>query len=98
MSQVDCPEEDWKRWKREKRQDILSRIDVMKIAGHVVARDMWMNPDGELALRCPWLFRRGAVHYCRIHSTKPSMCRDFVPSPDLAQRIGCQGWDDDGEG
>ena len=99
-AEADCRDEDWNRWVKEKRHDILSRIETIKIQGHVFARDMWfkLTKDGrrgEMVSRCPWIRKQGEKYICRIHNTKPGHCRNFIPSPELAKKIGCQGWNDD---
>ena len=99
-AEASCRDEDWNRWKKEKRHDILSRIETIKIQGHVFARDMWfkLTKDGrrgEMVSRCPWIRKQGEKYICRIHNTKPGHCRNFIPSPELAKKIGCQGWNDD---
>ena len=99
-AETSCRDEDWNRWLKEKRFDILSRIETIKIKGHVFARDMWFKlrrdgRRGEMVDRCPWLRKSGDRYFCRIHNTKPGHCREFTPSPELARKIGCPGWDDD---
>lgn len=99
-SQTSCRDEDWKRWRKEKRSDILIRIEPIIVRGKVFTRDMWFKITknkrrGEMADRCPWLRKKGDIYTCRIHATKPGHCREFIPSPEFAKLIGCQGWDDE---
>lgn len=82
------------------RFDILSRIEPIIVNGRVLARDMWFKLTrdgyrGEMVARCPWLRKKGDIYICRIHGTKPVHCREFIPSPSLAERIGCPGWDEE---
>jgi len=97
--QSDCPDEDWFRWKREKRYNILKRIQEIKVQGKVVGRDMWFSltksgHQADMVNRCPWLRKKGDIYICLIHTTKPTKCRNFVPAPSLAEKIGCRGWEE----
>jgi len=87
-------DEDYERWKAEKRLDILDKISVIEVGGSVVAIDLWMGPDGDFVERCPWLRKLpGKQEYkCRINDTKPGVCREYPLSAHHAVETGCQGF------
>ncbi len=63
--------DDRERWLREGRLDLVRRI----------APDgrLWLDRSGDRLLDdCPYLARKGAEEArCRIHDTKPAMCRAY---------------------
>lgn len=70
---------DLERWRREGREDLLSRVNRL---GWI-----WMAPQtGQPEGTCPFLGRSGTEAFCRIHDTKPAMCRDY---PTLAHGHRC---------
>ena len=73
--------EDFKRWKREGRTDILSVTDSL---GDGFWRPGGDEPAPTPGTACPWLMYqpRYGKHVCRIHETKPDVCRDY--------KCGCQ--------
>jgi Fe-S-cluster containining protein len=88
--QTSALDSDIRRWKREKRTDILERIDTF---GGL--NDIWINPKtGELVGRCPWLRKlpKNSKFTCRIHETKPEHCRKFPKSKRHALDNGCKGF------
>lgn len=92
---ADCEVEDLKRWVQEKREDILSYVEVIRNAeGLIVAIDIWISPrTGEMVTRCPWLRKipKQDKYRCLIHDTKPKMCREYPVTTELAQETGCKG-------
>lgn len=71
---------DRERWKREGRDDLLSRINRL---GWI-----WVDPlTGRLEDPCPFIERTSDQRgLCRINDTKPDMCRDY---PTLAHGHRC---------
>lgn len=71
---------DLARWQGEGRHDLLLRVGA--------DRRLWCDPATGAHLEdCPFLRRspRQAA-LCRIHSTKPELCRDY---PTVAHRSRC---------
>jgi len=69
-----------RRWRKEKRWDILEWVDIMKVGGDELFADIWFSlTTGEETTRCPWLRKlpNKNIYKCRIHETKPSHCRNF---------------------
>jgi Fe-S-cluster containining protein len=71
---------DLDRWRSEERSDLLERVGNL--------RWIWRDPaTGELEARCPFFGREDSgAAVCRIHATKPQMCRDY---PTLAHGRQC---------
>ncbi len=71
--------EDLERWQREGRADLLARVGE----GGVI----WCDPvTGERLEDCPFLAREGPDRArCRIHATKPRICREY-PTPAHGRR------------
>jgi Fe-S-cluster containining protein len=71
--------EDRQRWLAEGRQDILCRLAG---GAPVWCGDRLVWPaDGREAGACRFLRRTGPLATCRIHATRPSVCRSFTPGP-----------------
>lgn len=90
--------EDVRRWRKEKRWDILEWVDIMRVGGEELFADIWFSPTtGEETTRCPWLRKlpNKNIYKCRIHETKPSHCRNFPKSKKHALTTGCRGFGDD---
>jgi len=69
--------EDYKRWVREGREDILRYVWLPP--GSPGFGDIWIDPEtGEDLDYCPF-FRRINKNrgICLIHDTKPEVCREF---------------------
>ncbi|CAH2030898.1 YkgJ family cysteine cluster protein [Trichlorobacter ammonificans] len=62
---------DLARWRREGREDLLSRVNRL---GWI-----WVDPPSNRLLDpCPFLSREAAGRkVCSINATKPDMCRDY---------------------
>ncbi len=90
--------EEVRRWRKEKRWDILEWVDIMRVGGEELFADIWFSPTtGEETTRCPWLRKlpNKNIYKCRIHETKPSHCRNFPKSKKHALTTGCRGFGDD---
>ena len=72
--------EDVARWAREGRSELLARVSPLG--------RLWIDPvTGARLSRCPYLVRIAPGRArCRIHATKPRMCRDY---PTLAHGKRC---------
>ncbi len=70
---------DLQRWERQGRRDLLAGVGVN---GRI-----WLDPQSrDLLEPCPFLNRVDAeTGHCRIHATKPAMCRDY-PTPAHGER------------
>ena len=63
------------RWTLDRREDILSRVDVFKDGDEVSGGRLWVSPDGSQARECPFLeLRVDGKFYCGIQATKPEVC------------------------
>lgn len=73
-------EHDMERWRREGREDILSRVNRL---GWI-----WVDPDSKALLeRCPFIDTISEQQsLCAIQETKPDICRDY---PTLAHGKRC---------
>jgi Fe-S-cluster containining protein len=71
--------EDRDRWQRERRWDILARVDAETHATDGMG-------DTALAGPCPFLERHGAASGCAIYPTRPVVCRSFQPGSTLCGR------------
>jgi len=72
--------EDYQRWKKEQRYDILRYIPYGE--HYALLGDAWVDwidPDsGEVLQCCPFLVKTDlAVCSCLIHDTKPRVCQEF---------------------
>lgn len=66
------------RWRREGREDILSRVRVFESGGLIMGGNIWLNPKtGRKMKACPFLGKRKGKFSCLIQSTKPGMCRKY---------------------
>jgi len=68
---------DTRRWKKQKRSDILHYVWAPKGGGGY--GDIWIDPEtGEDLDYCPFLQKVGRGKYiCSIHETRPKICREF---------------------
>jgi Fe-S-cluster containining protein len=79
---------DVRRWHKERRADILHYVAPVG-AGY----DVWIEPDtGRERTRCPFVRKdRGASTYkCRIHHTRPQVCRDYLADYEQMVNNGCE--------
>lgn len=83
--------EDFERWKREGRQDILNRIKqrhLLWAGDRIVSADTGGHPR-----ECLFLLESGKELICSIYETRPLVCRDYRPGsselcPQWAMRRG----------
>lgn len=70
--------EDWQRWERQQRQDIIRTIENQQA---VWAGDHFVSAkDGEYIHGCPFLMWEGNCYACTIYETRPRVCRDYIPA------------------
>ena len=72
MGSLSATAEDVRRWRRERRYDILRFED---------GGDLWIDEKGEERLRCPFVrkVRNQPRYLCTIYETRPQVCRDYEP-------------------
>jgi len=83
---LSATDEDIELWERTGRSDILEWVDA--------GGDLWINQSTHKeAARCPWLRKLpGKNQYlCRIHETKPEICRNYPVMKKQALEDGCPG-------
>lgn len=83
---LQATDEDIEIWERTGRSDILEWVGV--------GGDLWINQStNKEASRCPWLRKLpGKNQYlCRIHETKPEICRNYPVTKEQAKEDGCPG-------
>ena len=83
--QLPISNKDMKRWKRQKRQDILKwvseRLGYLRI-----------DPEtGKEVRYCPWLRKQDEKYICFINDTKPEACREYPFYIAQIKQMGCQG-------
>ena len=68
--------EDYRRWTRQGRSDILQHASVPPQQGY---GDLWIDIEGsEGSNYCPFIKKTGNHKYiCTIHNTKPKVCKEF---------------------
>ena len=68
--------EDYRRWTRQRRSDILQYASVPPLQGY---GDLWIDIKGsEGSSYCPFIKKVGNYKYiCTIHNTKPKVCKEF---------------------
>jgi Fe-S-cluster containining protein len=76
-SSIVADSEDIVRWTNEKRWDILEHVDLLNWREGQQG-DIYPT---ETTSRCPFLRKDNGkpTYKCRIHDTKPKMCRDYEP-------------------
>lgn len=87
MGTLSATQEDIDRWQAEGRDDILQYVAMVSAGVY----DLWVK-DGEEYLRCPFLGKdRGkATYHCRIHETRPAVCRAYPVSLRQMVEDGCE--------
>ena len=86
------------RWRSEERWEILNWVNIFDFDGEEAFGDIWISPNtGDEVSRCPWLRKlpRQDKYKCRIHDTKPELCRNYPKSKKHALTTGCKGFGDD---
>lgn len=78
VDQMTMMPSDYRRWKRQGRQDILRHAIVMTPQGYGDL-NLLFDMEKEKYLRyCQFLKRVGRGKYiCTIHDTKPKVCKEF---------------------
>jgi Fe-S-cluster containining protein len=68
--------EDYRRWVRQGRSDILQYTSVPPLQGY---GDLWIGIKGSKGSDyCPFIKKIGHDKYtCTIHETKPKVCKEF---------------------
>ena len=74
-------EEDISRWRREKRDDILSSLESEERIW-VGDRILYRDGSGHLE-RCSFLRIEEGLATCTIHETRPRICRDYEAGSSL---------------
>lgn len=67
---------DIERWEKEDRQDILEHMNAQEI---LWAGDVIVSSTGTRLKSCVFLNWDGESFCCGIYSTRPGVCRDYVP-------------------
>jgi Fe-S-cluster containining protein len=80
MGTLQASGDDVKRWKAQKRWDILQYAYILGDEDDPFA-DLWVKKNGDDAERCPFVRKdRGANTYkCMIYDTRPEVCRNYEP-------------------
>lgn len=75
-SELTMTPSDYRRWKRQGRQDILRYARLSAQPDH---GDLWIDSKtGEELFRCPFLKEISTGKYvCEIYNTRPKVCREF---------------------
>jgi Fe-S-cluster containining protein len=72
---ADADAEDLERWRRDGRDDILRVYRDARWMG-----DHFISVTTGMTIRdCPFLDWEGVSFTCRIHETRPRVCREFEP-------------------
>ncbi|MCX7981385.1 MAG: YkgJ family cysteine cluster protein [Syntrophales bacterium] len=70
-------EEDYNRWRRESRDDIIKIIESKR---YLWAGDRIVSSEsGDFSHLCPFLQNDGTLFSCTIYDTRPRICRDYIP-------------------
>lgn len=86
--------EDVQRWRDLGRKEILDWVGVNKVKGQPTYR-IWIHPaSGKLASPCPFLKVHSSSNRvsCRIHESKPAICRSYPMSRKHGLMTGCPGF------
>jgi Fe-S-cluster containining protein len=80
-------EKDIQRWEKEDRKDILKKCNLD-------IHDGWLRSTGEEYCKCPWLKKDKITNkfYCKIHDTKPDICKNFPVRADQLKYVKCKGY------
>lgn len=69
--------EDFDRWRKENRQDILEMIEHRHL---IWAGDRMISSEsGDYPRECPFLYNSGDSLLCSIYETRPAICRNYQP-------------------
>lgn len=100
MVHMEANADDIKRWRKQKRHDILRYADILspkrgsfaEMAGFPFA-DLWISPTtGDDMKRCPFVRKlRGQEKYrCTIYETRPHVCRDYPSHVSHMEFVQCE--------
>jgi len=81
MGSLEATGDDVKRWRRQRRHDILRFAEIMGPPEDPWA-DLWVDRNsGVERERCPFVRKvLGQPRYlCSIYETRPQVCRDYEP-------------------
>lgn len=96
MGTMQASPEDVKRWKREKRSDILAWAYILGPTAHKRGfgfADLWINPKTDIeAERCPFVRKmpNRDVYKCMIYETRPQACRDYPWHVSHMEAVDCE--------
>lgn len=68
--------EDFHRWEKEQRHDIVARLSNNEV---LWAGDRIINKFGAKMTQCVCLNWGGSSFSCEIYETRPVVCRNFAP-------------------
>lgn len=88
MGSMAATREDMERWRKEGRDDILQYAAELP---HLGSADLWIHPVSGLELtRCPFVRKSGSRYICKIHDTRPEVCRGYPYRYSQMTEIGCE--------
>ncbi len=92
MNTLQIDGEDVKRWRRQRRYDILAHIEVMGVSKADPWADAWFTKAGHEVRRCPFVRKlRGTDRYtCTIYDTRPQVCREYPQDVRQMRGIECE--------
>ena len=97
MTTMQANADDVKRWRRQKRNDILQYAYIYgpKLSNDswIPFADLWISPRTDESMRrCPFVRKvRGADRYtCTIYETRPQVCRDYPIYVDHMKFVDCE--------
>ena len=88
--------EDVARWKKQNRRDIWQWVGECRRGNGKTGYRMWVNPDTRRFVDiCPFIEERSAENrwICKIHHTKPKICRNYPVSRKHGLMTGCPGFE-----
>jgi Fe-S-cluster containining protein len=77
---INASEEDFVRWDREMRHDIM---DTLKHNEKIWAGDSIVLSSGKKLTRCSFLLWDGEMTGCSIYETRPLVCKNYQPGSSL---------------
>ena len=92
--QQEVTAEDIARWRKQGRSDILEWVGIFKKDGCETGYRIWVVPGTrQPAKQCPFLEKIASENrwICKIHSVKPTICRNYPVSRKHALMTGCPG-------
>jgi Fe-S-cluster containining protein len=95
MGTLSVRSQDVRRWRRQKRHDILRFVEVLgTFAEHMGMgyADVWIDPvTGNERKRCPFVrkARNQDRYICTIYETRPAVCREFPYRVGQMEYVNC---------